>query len=148
MEKKSLFKVTVLYDKETEGQVKKTRERYAVDAAMCSDAENAVINEVSPYVQGDVKVIGCTEEKYTDSIDIKDTALDKFFKVRARMVFLDEQSGTEKTKSFDTLVRATCLPDALDRFNAYMKESVTDFYVYSVSELPYTDYINAAGEED
>lgn len=103
------FKCTVSYETDAEnGMKKKVKEEYLVDAFSYTECEARIIEEMKPFISGEF------------SVDIKRFRIaelfamdgDRFYKVTADYITIDEKSGNEKRKAFNYIVRAYDLDHA------------------------------------
>ena len=59
---------------------------------------------------------------------------DRFYKVTADYITIDEKSGNEKRKAFNYIVRANDLDHAKKNFEEGMKGTISDFVVTCIKE--------------
>lgn len=125
------FKCTVSYETDAEnGMKKKVKEEYLVDALSYTECEARIIEEMRPFISGEF------------SVDIKRFRIaelfamdgDRFYKVTADYITIDEKSGNEKRKAFNYIVRANDLDHAKKNFEEGMKGTISDFVVTCIKE--------------
>ena len=125
------FLCKIRYEKVMEnGMQKKVTEPYLVDALSFTEAEARIIEEVMPFISGEF------------SVDIKRFRIaelfamdgDRFYKVTADYITIDEKSGNEKRKAFNYIVRANDLDHAKKNFEEGMKGTMSDFVVTCIKE--------------
>lgn len=109
---------------------KKVKEEYLVDALSYTECEARIIEEMKPFISGEF------------SVDIKRFRIaelfamdgDRFYKVTADYITMDEKSGNEKRKAFNYIVRANDLDHAKKNFEEGMKGTISDFVVTCIKE--------------
>lgn len=109
------FKCTVSYETDAEnGMKKKVKEEYLVDALSYTECEARIIR------------FRIAELFAMDG--------DRFYKVTADYITIDEKSGNEKRKAFNYIVRANDLDHAKKNFEEGMKGTISDFVVTCIKE--------------
>lgn len=134
------FEVAVRYDKMQEnGSVKKTTERYLVDALTFSNAEERTIEKVTPFISGEFSVSVARKTKIAEIFFDESDYADKWYLVKVSFITLDEKSGKEKKSLQQILVQAGDFENALGRFQDGMKGTMADYRIQSISETPIMD---------
>lgn len=137
------FKCTVSYETDAEnGMKKKVKEEYLVDALSYTECEARIIEEMKPFISGEF------------SVDIKRFRIaelfamdgDRFYKVTADYITIDEKSGNEKRKAFNYIVRANDLDHAKKNFEEGMKGTISDFVVTCIKEEKLMDFYEFDGK--
>lgn len=123
------------YDKMNEnGVIKKTTEAFLVDALSFTEAEARITEERAPFVSGEFSVSAVTKsniaEVFTDDAD----DADRWYKVKANFISLDERTGVEKRSASHFLVQAPDFKGAYDNFLSGMKGTMADFEIASIVE--------------
>lgn len=100
------FKCTVSYETDAEnGMKKKVKEEYLVDAFSYTECEARIIEEMRPFISGefgvDIKRFRIAELFAMDG--------DRFYKVTADYITIDEKSSNEKRKAFNYIVQVMTL---------------------------------------
>ena len=104
------FETKVKYQKTMEdGSEKVVSEAYVVDALSFTEAESAIIDEMSVYVSGELKVSGIGKAGYGEIFfsDVDDD--DKWYKAKLQFITIDEKSEKEKRSNVTYLVQAKSL---------------------------------------
>ena len=131
------FEVAVRFDKMHEnGIVKKTTERYLVDALTFSNAEERTIEKVTPFISGEFSVSVARKTKIAEIFNID---AERYWLAKVAFITLDEKSGTEKRSISQILVGASDFINAIEEFNEGMKGTMSDFELVSLSETKYMD---------
>ncbi|MDE6649771.1 MAG: DUF4494 domain-containing protein [Muribaculaceae bacterium] len=134
------FEVAVRFDKMQEnGLVRKTTERYLVDALTFSNAEERTIEKVTPFISGEFSVSVARKTKIAEIFFDESDYADKWYLVKVNFITLDEKSGKEKKSLQQILVQAGDFENALGRFQDGMKGTMADYRIASISETPIMD---------
>ena len=134
------FECSVSYEKMMDNGIeKRVKEMYLVEALTFGEAENRFIEEITPYMSGEFEVAAVNKRKYLEIFENADSSADRYYKVKASFITLDEKSGNEKEKSYLYLVQAADIHQALDKFDEGMKGSMMDYTIKAVTETPYLD---------
>lgn len=125
----------VRYEKTLEnGMQKMVNEPYLVDALSFSEAEARITEEITPYMQGDFSVSAVKRTNISEIFFTEDSSADKFYKVKASFISINEKTLAEKRSNVNYIVQAADLIDALNNFRAAMKGTMADFDIVSISE--------------
>lgn len=132
------IEVKARYDRMMENGVsKKVTEPYLVDALSCSEAEARVIEELRPYVSGDLNITSTAKTKVAEVFVC--FSGDKYYRVKVNFITLDEKTATEKRTASHIIVPADDFHEALDNFMEGMKGTMADFEIESIAETKYMD---------
>ncbi|MBD5163460.1 MAG: DUF4494 domain-containing protein [Bacteroidales bacterium] len=132
------IEVKVRYDKMmSNGCVKKVTEAYLVDALSCTEAEARVIEELRPFVSGDLRVTSVTTTKIAEIFG--DATGDRYYKVKVNFITLDEKSSTEKKTASYILVQASSFKEAYDNFEDGMSGTMADYEIEQICETKLMD---------
>ncbi len=132
------FECKAKYDKVQEnGSVKATPESYLVDALSFTEAEARIIEELTPFVSGELTV---ESVKRTRIYEIFwDDSADKWYMVKYAIISIDEKSAVEKRSMVNAMVAANDFRGALDNFMEGMKGTLADFEIVSIAETKIMD---------
>ncbi len=134
------FEVAVRFDKmQQDGSVRKTTERYLVDALTFSDSEARTIEKVTPYISGEFSVSATKKTKISEIFYDESDYADKWWLVKVNFITLDEKTGKEKKSMTQILVQAGDFENALGRFQDGMKGTMAEYRIASISETAYMD---------
>ena len=134
------FETKVKYQKTMEdGSEKVVSEAYVVDALSFTEAESAIIDEMSVYVSGELKVSGIGKACYGEIFfsDIDDD--DKWYKAKLQFITIDEKSEKEKRSNITYLVQAKSLARALRYIDEVMGKTMIDYDVVGLNETKLMD---------
>ena len=143
------FECKIKYDKTLEnGLTKPVTEPYLVDALSFTEAEARIIEEMTPYLNGEFTVSDIKRAKYSELFFAEDTSADRWFKCKLTFITLDEKSGAEKKTSTNVLVQASDLRDAVKKLDEGMKGSMADYLISSIAETAIMDVYPYSAEPD
>ena len=134
------FETKVKYQKTMEdGSEKVVSEAYVVDALSFTEAESAIIDEMSVYVSGELKVSGIGKAGYGEIFfsDVDDD--DKWYKAKLQFITIDEKSEKEKRSNVTYLVQAKSLARALRHIDEVMGKTMIDYDVVGLNETKLMD---------
>lgn len=134
------FTTKVKYQKTMEdGSEKVVSETYVVDALSFTEAESAIIDEMSVYVSGEFKVSGITKSNFGEIFfsDVDDD--DKWFKAKLQFITIDEKTEKEKRSNILYLVQAKSLARALRYIDEVMGKTMIDYDVVGLNDTPIMD---------
>lgn len=135
------FETAVRYDKMLEnGTVKKTTEKFLVDALSFAEAEARTTEERTPYMSGDFDVRAAKKTKIAEIFNI---GAERYWLVKVAFITIDERTAAEKRTISQILVGATDFSNAIEEFNEGMKGTMADFEIVSLSETPILDVFTA-----
>lgn len=135
------------YDKMSEnGVVKKVNEHYLVDALTFTEAEARIIEEMQPYISGEMSVSAVKKTKIGEVFFNEEA--DKNYLVKVSFITIDERTGAEKCADNLILVQANDFKDAYDKFMDGMKGTIADIEIRSISESPILEVFKVKLSED
>lgn len=126
------FETNIRFDKMMDnGTQKRVTEQFLIDALSVTEAENRTIEERTPYIVGESTV---TSAKESNIAEVFSGDGDRFYKVKAIFITIDEKSGAEKRTPYYYLVQSIDFLNAYENFLDGMKGTVVDFEVAAISE--------------
>lgn len=127
------IEVRARYDKMMEnGAVKKVTEPYLADALSCTEAEARVTEELKACISGDFRISSVVTTRISEIF--WDASGDRFYKVKANFITIDEKTAAEKKAATHILVQASGFKEAYDNFMEGMKGTMADFEVEAIAE--------------
>lgn len=130
------------YDKIAEnGSLKKVTEVFMVDALSFTEAEARITEERTPYVSGDFTVSAVTKSNIAEVFPSE--GADRWYKVKAEFISIDEKTACEKRSANYFLVQAVDFRNALENFIVAMKGTMADFEIVGINETKILDIYNA-----
>lgn len=132
------FECKIRYNKTQEnGSIKKVTEPYLVDALSFTEAEARIIEEMTPFISGEMDV---NAVKRTEISEIFwDDSADKWYLVKVAFITIDEKTAQEKKSTSLILVAANDFKGAYNNFMEGMKGTMADFEITSITETPLMD---------
>ena len=134
------FKTKVKYQKTMEdGSEKVVSEAYVVDALSFTEAESAIIDEMSVYVSGELRVSNLGKASYQEVFfsDVDDD--DKFYTCKLQFITIDEKSDKERRSNVTYLVQAKSLARALRYVDEVMGKTMIDYDIVGLNETKVFD---------
>lgn len=132
------FECKVAYHKMVENGVqKKVTDTFLVDALSFTEAEARVIEEVTPFVSGEMDVTSVKKTKISEIF--RDDTADKWYLVKVAFITIDERSGKEKRAVSLILTAGSTFKSAYDNFLEGMKGTMADYDIVSLTETPILD---------
>ena len=145
------FETKIRYEKMMEdGRQKMTTEMYVVDALSFTEAESAIIEEMSAYISGDFKVTGIAQATYGEVFFSENEADDRFFKAKLQFITIDEKTQKEKRSNVLYLVQAHSLQTAVKYVEEVMGATMIDYAIAAIQETSIMDVFehNAVKKEE
>ena len=132
------FECKISHEKMMEnGMQKKVTEPYLVDALSFTEAEARIIEEMKPYVSGELIVVDIKRARIAELFFNENG--DRYYKVKVFFISLDETSGTEKKTAAQMLVQASDIKEAIAVLENGMKGMLADYVIASISETQIMD---------
>ncbi len=143
----SWFECKVAYHKMVEnGMQKKVTDTFMVDALSFTEAEARVIEEVTPFVSGEMDVTSVKKTKISEIF--RDDSADKWYLVKPAFITIDEKTAAEKRSVSQILVAGNNFKHAYDNFMEGMKSTMADFEIVSIAETAILDVYGAKLDGD
>ncbi len=137
----------IRYDKMMEnGMVRKVTESYLVDALTFTEAEARTVEEMQPYISGELSVSAVKKTKISE-IFFKEGA-GKNYLVKVAFITLNEKSGFEKRSVSQILVQADCFIEAYNNFQDKMKDTMSDYEIIGINETQILEVFKCKYGED
>lgn len=131
------FETAVRHDKMLEnGSVKKTTEKFLVDALSFAEAELRTTEERTPYISGDFDVRAAKKTKITEIFNL---GAERYYLAKVAFITINEKTAQEKRTISQILVGASDFDDAYVRFCAEMKGTLADTELVSLAETAIMD---------
>ena len=136
----SWFECKVRYQKTQEDGAEKTvTELYIVDALSFTEAEASIIDEMSVYVSGELKVQAINRFSYNEIFFTDRDDDDLWFKARLAFITTNEKTEKEKRSYVNYLVQAKCIERAKRYIEEVMGRTMIDYELKSLSETKVFD---------
>lgn len=134
------YATKVRYPKTMEdGCEKVVTEQYLIDALSFTEAENAIIEEMSVYVSGELKVSNLGQANFKEIFfsDVDDD--DKWYRAKLQFITIDDKNDKEKRTNVVYLVQAKSLARALRYIDEVMGKTMIDYDTIGINETPIMD---------
>lgn len=132
------YECKIKYEKTLEtGTQKKVTEAYLVDAMTFTEAENRIIEEMTPFIVGEFEVTAVKKERISELFI--DPQGDKWYRAKVNFITLDEKSGAEKKSASTMLVQASDFQRAVKNLEDGMKGTMSDWEINTISETALMD---------
>ena len=122
-----------------DGMPKKVVEIYTVDALSFSEAEERIMEEMSPYVRGEIDIVDLKIAQYKEIFFADSDLADKWYKAKLAFITIDEKTDKEKKTSVFYLVNAGNINSAIKNIDDVMGGTMIDYQTLNVSETNIMD---------
>lgn len=134
------FECKIRYEKTMEnGMDKKVTEPYLVDALSFTEAEERIIEEMTPFISGEFTVSAVKKANYSELFWSDSSEADRWFKCKLAFVTLDEKTGAEKRTTTNVLVQSSDIRQAIKDLDNGMKGTMADYIILSMAETAIMD---------
>ena len=134
------FEVKIQYQQmQEDGREKRVTEQYVVESSSFTEAENRIIEEMTPYISGEFDVVSEKIAAYSEIILSDKSDDDKWFISKVGFITLDERTAKEKKQTFRYLVQAETSEIALDYTKEMLSHGMSDYSIDSVQDTPTID---------
>ena len=134
------FETKIEFEKTMDdGNPKKVKEQYTVDALSFTEAENRITEEMSSYISGEFNVTDIKKATYKEIFFSDVPSADRWYKAKVQFITIDEKSEKEKRSNVYYLVQAGTLMEAVKNIDAIMGGTMIDYAIASVAETQIMD---------
>jgi len=134
------FECKIRYEKMMEdGMQKKVTELYVVDALSFTEAESAIIDEMSAYISGEFEVRDIKKAPYGEIFFSDEPSADRWYKAKLQFITIDEKTEKEKRSNVNYLVHAATFNGAVHNIDEVMGKTMIDYSIASVAETQIMD---------
>ena len=131
------YEVKIQHQKmQEDGRKKKVTEQYVVESLSFTEAEARIIEEMTPYISGELDVVSEKIAPYNEIFLSDRTDDDKWFISKVGFITLDERTAKEKKQTFRYLVQAETSEHALDYTKTMLNQCLSDYSIDSVQDTP------------
>lgn len=143
------YEVKIQYQQmQEDGKEKKVAEQYVVESLSFAEAENRIIEEMTPYISGEFDVVSEKIAAYSEIILSDKSDDDKWFISKVCFITLDERTAKEKKQTFRYLVQAETSEIALDYTKEMLSHGMSDYSIDSVQDTPTLDVFLYESKKD
>ena len=134
------YEVKIQYQNmQEDGREKKVTEQYVVEALSFTEAESRIIEEMTPFIDGDFDVVSEKIAPYNEIFLSDRTDDDKWFISKVAFITIDEKTAKEKKQTFRYLVQAATSELALDYTKEMFSHGMSDYCIDAVQDTPTLD---------
>ena len=134
------YEVKIQHQKlQEDGKKKKVTEQYVVESLSFTEAEARIIEEMSPYIDGEFDVVSEKIAPYNEILISDRINDDKWFISKVSLITIDERTAKEKKTSQRFLVQADTSQTALEYTNKLFDISMTDHTIDAVQDTTTLD---------
>ena len=128
------FECKIRYEKTMEdGLPKKVSEVYVIDALSFSEAEERIMEEMFPYIPGEIELVDVKIAPYREIFFADNNLADQWFKAKLSFITIDERTDKEKRTSMMYLVNAGNISSAINNIGEVMSGTMIDYVTTSIS---------------
>jgi len=133
------YEIKVAYERQTgENNPGKVKEVYLLEGVNCADVETRLMDELRPYIFGDVEVSSCKKVQFYDLLT--SPTGEGWFKARVEMITIQDD-GKETRKTVSILVQATTIAEALKSVTSHL--TALDCEIVSIQRSPILEVYRA-----
>jgi len=137
---KEWFEGTVSYEKvDEDGKNKKIKESYLVDALSFTEAEARLIEEITPFINGEFKLKAVKRKDIVELFRDESGESQKWFELEVAFITLDEISGKEKQSKNIMYIQCDGIENVVSEMNKNLKGTMADYLIKSVKETKILD---------
>lgn len=108
-------------------------------AVTFSDAENKIVEEMTPFIHGPFDVVSEKRTRYIEIVRSSEADAVSWYNVKIKLVCLNEKTGKENESRIHLLVCAKDIDGVREVTRLHMKGTVSDWSVESIVETKYID---------
>ena len=143
------FKTKVKYQKTMEdGSGKVVSEAYVVDALSFTEAESAIIEEMSVYVSGELRVSGIAKSNFGEIFFSDKEDDDSFYICKLQFISYDDKTDKEKRSNVTYLVQAKSMHRAISNIDEVMGKTMIDYEIIGLSKTNVYDVFEHKTKEE
>lgn len=134
------FICTVAYNKMMDdGNEKRVKEAFVVDAFTFTEAESRIIEEMKPYISGEFEIMDISKAPFGEIFLSDNAAADRYYKVKVKFLSIDEKTCKEKISTVVYLVQADSTQTAQANADKVLGKSMLDYTLASIIETKILD---------
>ena len=134
------FICTVAYNKMMDdGNEKRVKEAFVVDAFTFTEAESRIIEEMQPYMSGEFEIMDISKAPFCEIFLSDNAAADRYYKVKVKFLSIDEKTCKEKISTVVYLVQADSTQTAQTNADKVLGKSMFDYTLASIIETKILD---------
>ena len=134
------FETSVKYDKMGDAGTPVTvKETYSLESFTFTEAEETIAEELKVYISGEFDVVDMKKAPYKEVFFSEKPADDRWYKVKAQFIIIDEKTEKEKYSTVTYLVQSNSLQNAVKGICEVLDKGMQDWKLSSVTETKLLD---------
>lgn len=134
------FETSVKYDKMGDAGTPVTvKETYSLESFTFTEAEETIAEELKVYISGEFDVVDMKKAPYKEVFFSENPADDKWYKVKAQFIIIDEKTEKEKFSTVTYLVQSNSLQNAVKGICEVLDKGMQDWKLSSITETKLLD---------
>ena len=143
------FETSVKYDKMGDAGTPVTvKETYSLESFTFTEAEETIAEELKVYISGEFDVVDMKKAPYKEVFFSKNPADDKWYKVKAQFIIIDEKTEKEKYSTVTYLVQSNSLQNAVKGICEVLDKGMQDWKLASITETKLLDVFEKKPSEN
>ena len=134
------FETSVKYDKMGDAGTPVTvKETYSLESFTFTEAEETIAEELKVYISGEFDVVDMKKAPYKEVFFSEKPADDRWYKVKAQFIIIDEKTEKEKYSTVTYLVQSNSLQNAVKGICEVLDKGMQDWKLSSITETKLLD---------
>ena len=134
------FETSVKYDKMGDAGTPVTvKETYSLESFTFTEAEETIAEELKVYISGEFDVVDMKKAPYKEVFFSENPADDRWYKVKAQFIIIDEKTEKEKYSTVTYLVQSNSLQNAVKGICEGLDKGMQDWKLSSITETKLLD---------
>ena len=143
------FETSVKYDKMGDAGTPVTvKETYSLESFTFTEAEETIAEELKVYISGEFDVVDMKKAPYKEVFFSENPADDRWYKVKAQFIIIDEKTEKEKYSTVTYLVQSNSLQNAVKGICEVLDKGMQDWKLSSVTETKLHDVFEKKPSEN
>lgn len=126
----------------TDGVIRPVNEKYLFAAESYTEAELLAIEDIGATTEGKYAIEDITRKKFADVVLTDDDKSICYYCATLEFITIDEKTAKEKKAVHRLLLQASDFHDAYARLEDFMRGSMMDYAIVSISRTKYIEVIN------
>ena len=115
------------------------KETYSLESFTFTEAEETIAEELKVYISGEFDVVDMKKAPYKEVFFSENPADDKWYKVKAQFIIIDEKTEKEKYSTVTYLVQSNSLQNAVKGICEVVDKVMQDWKLSSITETKLLD---------
>ena len=143
------FETSVKYDKMGDAGTPVTvKETYSLESFTFTEAEETIAEELKVYISGEFDVVDMKKAPYKEVLFSENPADDRWYKVKAQFIIIDEKTEKEKYSTVTYLVQSNSLQNAVKGICEVLDKGMQDWKLSSITETKLLDVFEKKPSEN